>query len=69
VEAFATEQGVRLCDLILIDGFRASRANEIGDRSMHDEGVMLKTLLGWAAKRRAWSSRRRAADRTARVLN
>jgi integrase len=53
--AFAAERvasRISEVDLILIDAFRASRVNEIGDRSMHNEGVMLKTFLGWAAERR-----------------
>jgi integrase len=38
--------------LLLIDRYRAFRQPQIGERSMHNEGVILKTFLGWCAERR-----------------
>jgi len=38
-------------DLSLIDHYRGYRHSQIGERSMHNEGVMLKTFLGWCADR------------------
>jgi integrase len=39
-------------DLSLIDRFRAFRHPQISERSMHNEGVILKTLLSWCSERR-----------------
>jgi integrase len=39
-------------DLSLIDRYRAFRHSQISERSMHNEGVILKTFLGWCTERR-----------------
>jgi hypothetical protein len=52
--AFANSKGVhemRDVDLRLVDRFREYRRVKIGDRSMHNDGVMLKTFFGWCVER------------------
>lgn len=52
---FAASMGVEnLCDITLrlIDQYRAEQAAELSERSMHNEGVALKTFLGWCAERK-----------------
>ncbi|HTQ40315.1 MAG TPA: tyrosine-type recombinase/integrase [Pirellulales bacterium] len=39
-------------DLLLIDRYRAFRKPIVSERSMHNEGVILKTFLEWCADRR-----------------
>lgn len=39
-------------DLQLIDRYRSFRHAQLGERSMHNEGVILKTFLGWCAEQR-----------------
>ena len=51
---FANTQSIeatREMDLSLIDKFRDFRRPQIGDRSMHNDGVMLKTFFGWCVER------------------
>lgn len=47
---FATAQGVRhVCDasLRLIDKYRSGQRAKLSDKSMHNEGVIIKYFLGW----------------------
>lgn len=51
---FAASLGVdslRDITLRLIDQYRAEQAATLSERSMHNEGVALKTFLGWCAER------------------
>lgn len=51
---FAREEGkvlMRDVDLRLIDRYRAAQVDQISPRSMHNEGVILKTFLGWCVDR------------------
>ncbi|MDX1944032.1 MAG: tyrosine-type recombinase/integrase [Pirellulaceae bacterium] len=52
---FAAAQGIenlRDVSLRLIDQYRAEQAAKLSERSMHNEGVALKTFLGWCAERK-----------------
>jgi integrase len=56
--AFAQTQGVTQTseiDLSLIDRFRSARAKEVGDRSLHNDGVMLKFFFSWCVERQLMS--------------
>ena len=51
---FAGEEGVtelRDVDLPFVDRFRAVRASEVGERSLHNDGVNLKFFFNWCAER------------------
>jgi integrase len=54
LSAFAGKEGVtEICDLdlSLLDRFRAARAEKVGKRSLHNDGVGLKFFLSWCADR------------------
>ena len=42
---------LRDVDLSFVDRFRAARASEVGERSLHNDGVNLKFFFNWCAER------------------